>query len=133
NFHKPDIAIYNGFNEDLFDDYYDSYLHNPEPTLIIEFIDLCDELYLRNISTIYKSAGLIYKNSTILFVDLVRKDLFKFVSMNCNDLVEMTPILKNDIGPLIISNHLQKLDFYGDLRFNDLVINFETMLASKEK
>ncbi|KAM0675728.1 hypothetical protein GVAV_000503 [Gurleya vavrai] len=133
NYHSPDISVYNGFNEENFDDYYDTYLSNPEPTAIIEFVDLGDESYLRNIVLIYQTASLIYPNTAILFVDLVRKDLFKFVNINCSEMIELTPICKNDLGPFIINNHLQKLDFYNDLRFNDLIINFEKILASKEK
>ncbi|KAM0676529.1 hypothetical protein BDAP_002891 [Binucleata daphniae] len=132
NYHKPDITIYKGYNEETFDNYYDVYLVNPEPTILIEFVDFNDELYVRNIISVYKNADVLKHNNVVLFVDLVKKDLYKFTNYMGIDPAKISTYNDDDLSYININNYLQKMDYRNDLHFDDLVINFETMLTNKK-
>lgn len=120
NYHKPDISIFYDFNEDTYDDYIDAHMINPKPSIIIEVIDTNDMEYLCDLIRVYRKSIGIYSDVLILFVDPIKKELFMF---------------RNDIQIVMhekeILFYLQKIDYFKDLQYKLLVINFEVMLSKK--
>lgn len=120
NYHKPDISIFCDFNEDSYDDYVDDHMINPKPSILIEVIDTGDMEYLYDLIRVYRKSIMIYNDVLILFVDPIKKELYMF---------------RNDIQIVMhekeILFYLQKVDYFKDLQYKSLVINFETMLMKK--
>lgn len=132
NYYKPDIALYNGYNEEVYNNYCDTYLTNPEPTLLIEFVDFSDEAYVKNVISVYKNTGNTDLRTIVLFVDLVRKELYRFQNCIGIDTTNMASLNSNDFSFISINNYLMKMEFQNDLHFSDFILNFDSMLSSKK-
>lgn len=119
-FHKPDIAVFLEMDEDSFEDYVDLYMRNPQPSIVIEVIDITDAIYIGNLIEVYRR--IIYKNHDmmVLFVDPIKEELF---------------VMRNDIkcdkGLIDQFIYLIPYDYKRDIFYKQHLLNFNNILMKK--
>lgn len=121
SYHKPDITIFWGFDEETYDDYMDLNLQNPAPSVVVEVIDFEETSYIYSLIEVYKR--IIYRNNDllILFVDPIKKELFMLrKDINVTDEVSTNLLF-----------YLHQMDFYKNVYFKKLCLHFENILSKQ--
>lgn len=119
NFHKPDITLFIGFNEELYDDYLDVNMTNPLPDVVIEVIDVNDIDFLMNLIRVYKRIKVV-GDILIFFIDPIKKELYVMRTD--------VQVSGNDKELLML---LGKIDYYKDIQYKNVNFNFEKILSKQ--
>lgn len=121
SYHKPDISVFYEMDENIYDDFVDTNMKNPMPSIVIEVVDITDQFYITSLIEVYRK--IIFNNDEllILFVDPIKKELY---------------IMRNDIGSVErkvsgMMVYLHRVDFYKGIFYKSLTLNLEKILSKK--